>query len=111
MRLLFVVVSTPGLELFTSTLQRQEPVRVQVFAAELAAERLDERIVGGLARAGDVQGHTALVSPRIHVPTDLSDRRSFLALLDDERLVRVREFRCLYAVTPRTAKDICTWKL
>ena len=37
---------------------------VQAFAAQLAVERFDERIVCGLARAGEVQDHTALVIPR-----------------------------------------------
>jgi len=45
-------------------------VRVQALAAQLAVERLDERIVGGLTRAGEVQDHTALVSPQIHVTRD-----------------------------------------
>ena len=29
---------------------------------------------------------------------DLSHRRAFLALLDDERLLRVREFRCFHPI-------------
>ena len=44
-----------------------------------------------------------LADPRL--AADLSDRRSFLVLLDDERLLRVRELRCLHAVTPRPAKE------
>ncbi len=52
MRSLFLIVSTPRLQLFASIFQRQEPVRVQAFAAQLAVERLDERIVCGLTRAG-----------------------------------------------------------
>jgi len=36
---------------------------------------------------------------------DLSHRRSFLALLDDERLLRVRELRCLHAKPPCPAKE------
>ncbi len=66
-RSLLVVVSTPSLQFFASILQRQEPVSVQVFAAQLAVERLDERIVCGLTRAGEVHDHIALVSPQIHV--------------------------------------------
>lgn len=42
---------------------------------------------------------------------DLSDRRSFLALLDDERLLRVRELRSFHAVTPRPAKETYGGKL
>ncbi len=45
-------------------------MRVQAFATQLAVERLNERIVCGLARAREVEGHTALVSPEIHVPRD-----------------------------------------
>ena len=70
MRSFFVVVSTPRLQLFASIFQRQESVSVQAFAAQLAVERLDECIVRGLTRAGEVQGHTALESPQIHVPRD-----------------------------------------
>ncbi len=69
-RSLLVVVSTPSLQFFASILQRQEPVSVQVFAAQLAVERLDERIVCGLTRAGEVQDYTALVCPQIHVARD-----------------------------------------
>lgn len=42
----------------------------QAFAAQLARECLDERVVGGLARAGEVQVQTALVCPQIHVQRD-----------------------------------------
>lgn len=65
-----IQVSTPGLQLFASIFEVQEPVSVQALAAQLAIERLDERIVCGLTRAGEVEGHTALVSPQIHVPRD-----------------------------------------
>jgi len=47
----------------------------------LQTERLDERIVRGLTRAGEVQGHTALVSPQIHVPRD-----KLAAIVDPDRL-------------------------
>ncbi len=80
-RSILVVVSTPSLQLFASILQRQEPVGVQAFAAQLAVERFDERIVCGLAWAGEVQDHTALVSPQIHVPRD-----KFAAIVDPDRL-------------------------
>lgn len=43
---------------------------VQAFAAQLAVERFDERIVCGLTRAGEVKDHIALVSPQILVPRD-----------------------------------------
>ena len=43
--------------------------------------------------------------------TDLSDWRTFLVLLDYERLLRVRELRCLHATTLRPAKEIYGTKL
>jgi len=49
-RSLFVVVSTPAVQLLASVFQRQEPVRIHAFAAQLAVERFDEGIVRGLAR-------------------------------------------------------------
>ncbi|GER05655.1 hypothetical protein JCM17846_33370 [Iodidimonas nitroreducens] len=39
---IFVIVSTPSLQLFASILQRQELMGVQTFAAQLAVERLGE---------------------------------------------------------------------
>lgn len=60
-------------------------MRVQAFAAQLAVERFDEGIVCGLARAGEVQDHTALVSPQIHVTRD-----KFTAIVHSYRL-RVAE--------------------
>ena len=45
-----VVVSTPTLKLFAGVGQRQEPMRVQAFRAQSAVERLDEGVVGRLAR-------------------------------------------------------------
>ena len=63
MRSIFVVVATPRLQIFASIFQRQEPVSVQALGAQLGALCLDERIVGGLTRAGEVQGHTAPVIP------------------------------------------------
>ena len=38
-------------------------MRVHAFAAQLTVERLDERIVGRLARAREVERHAPLVSP------------------------------------------------
>lgn len=40
-----IQVSTPRLQLFASVFEVQEPVSVQALAAQLAVERLDERIV------------------------------------------------------------------
>ena len=46
-----VVVPAPSLQRFLCVRKTHEPVRVQAFGPELAVERLDEAIVGGLARA------------------------------------------------------------
>ena len=43
-RSLFVVVSTPAVQLLASIFERQEPVCVHTLAAKLAVERLDERV-------------------------------------------------------------------
>jgi hypothetical protein len=40
------------------------------------------------------------------LPADLRHRCSFLALLNDERLLRVRKIRCLHATPPCPAKEI-----
>jgi hypothetical protein len=63
--------------------------------------------------------HLRWQQPRVFLPSveigcladtrlaaDLSDRRSSLALFDDEGLLRVRELRCLHAKPPRPAKDV-----
>tara|TARA_Y100000114_G_scaffold128485_1_gene125558 strand:+ start:1050 stop:1298 length:249 start_codon:yes stop_codon:yes gene_type:complete len=69
-RSVFVVVFSPSLQLFASVLQVNEPVSVQAFAAQLAEKRLDERIIGGFAKAAEVEDHTALLGLQIHVPLD-----------------------------------------
>lgn len=56
-------------------------MRVQAFAAQLAVSRIDGGIVGGFTRAGEVLGHTALVSPEVHVPRD-----KLSAIVDPDRL-------------------------
>ena len=53
---------------------------VQAFAAQLAVERLDEPVVCRLTRAGEVQDHTALVSPQINVTRD-----KLAAVVDPDR--------------------------
>ena len=52
------------LHLPTGVVKRQEPVGVQTFRPELAVERLDERVVGGLSRPGEVEHDVLLVGPR-----------------------------------------------
>ena len=69
-----------GLQLLASILQVQEPMSVQALAAQLAVERLYERIVCGLTRAGEVKDHSALASPQIHISRD-----KFAAIVDPDR--------------------------
>lgn len=75
-----IVVSTPSLQLFARIRKGQEPVGVQAFGPELAVERLDEAIVGRLARPREVQSDlcsgiraqvTLVTSRLIHQPQDL----------------------------------------
>jgi len=61
----FVVVLTPILQLFSGVCKAQEPMCVQTLGSESTIERFDERIVGRLARPGEVERHAALVSPQI----------------------------------------------
>lgn len=53
----FVVVSTPILQLFLGIRKAHEPVRVQALRAELAVERVDEPVIGypDLVRGLDVE--------------------------------------------------------
>ena len=67
MRSYLVIVSTPTLKLLPGIRQRQEPVRVQAFGAQSVIERLDERIVGRLARSREVEQDVVLVRPQIQV--------------------------------------------
>ena len=49
-RTFLVIVSTPSLQLFAGIRKGQEPMSVQSLRPELAVERFDEAVVGGLAR-------------------------------------------------------------
>ena len=49
----FVIVSTPSLQLFRGVRKAYGPMSVQAFRPELAGEHLDETVVGRLSRAGD----------------------------------------------------------
>ena len=49
-----VVVPTRIIQFFSGVGKAHEPVRVQAFGPELRIERLDEAVVGGLARPGEV---------------------------------------------------------
>src|SRR3546814_5967492 len=64
---LFIVVSTPSLQLFRRIGKVQEPMGVQAFRPQPAVERLDERVVGRLAGAREVEDDAALISPEIEI--------------------------------------------
>src|SRR3546814_19132626 len=64
---LFIVVSTPSLQLFRRIGKVQEPMGVQAFRPQPAVERLDERVVGRLAGAREVEDDAALISPKIEI--------------------------------------------
>ena len=49
-RTALVTVPVPSLDLGTSVLQGQEPMRVQAFVAKTAVGALDESVVGRLTR-------------------------------------------------------------
>ena len=56
---------SPGLYLFRSVLQGQEPVFLQAFLPEAALARLHESVVPGLAGTAEVQIHPVQVSPLV----------------------------------------------
>ena len=76
-----VVVSAPILHLQASVVKAHEPMSVQAFAAELAVERLDERIIRWLAGPREVEGHTIRVGPEIEIA-----RHELAALVDPNGL-------------------------
>ena len=45
-------------------------MRVQAFPAQLAVERLDERIVGRLPRLREIERHALRIGPKIQVARD-----------------------------------------
>ncbi len=63
MRSLFVVILAPILQSFECIRKVQEPMDVQTLCFEPSVESLNERIVGGVARRGEIQRNAALVSP------------------------------------------------
>jgi hypothetical protein len=42
-------------------------MRVQTFRSEFVIERLDEGVVSGLARSGEVERDAALISPKVKI--------------------------------------------
>ena len=65
-RSFFVAVSAPGLPLFVSFSQVQEPTSVQPLAAQLAVECFDERFVLWRSTSGNAKGGAAnsRITPR-----------------------------------------------
>jgi hypothetical protein len=76
-----IVVSTPSLQLIDDIRKGQEPVRTQAFRAESTIERINERIIRGLAGPGEVQRDAALVGSEAHIARNELD-----ALVDADRL-------------------------
>ena len=66
-RSLVVVVSTPSLAFSSRIVEAHEPMRVQTFRSEFAVERLDEGVVSGLSRSGEVERDAALISPEVEI--------------------------------------------
>jgi len=79
-RPILVIISEPNLHLFGRIRKCQEPVRVQALAAEAAVERLDEGVIGGLARPREVQGDALGIRPQVEVAAD-----ELGALIDPDR--------------------------
>ena len=61
----FVVVDPPRFNLLGGILEVKEPVLVEAFLPQPTVERLDERIIGGLARSTKVERRLVEVSPPI----------------------------------------------
>jgi len=76
-----VVVSAPSLQLFAGIRKIHEPVGVQAFRPQLAVERLDEAVVGGVPRPGEVQDDIVGIGPEIQIAGD-----EFAAVVDPDRL-------------------------
>jgi hypothetical protein len=47
--------------------EAHEPLRLQTFRSEFAVERLDEGVISGLARLGEVERDAALISPEVEI--------------------------------------------
>lgn len=66
----FVVVSTPILQLFAGVGKAHEPVGIQALRPELAVEGLDEAVIGGFAGPREVQNDIVGIGPEIEIPGD-----------------------------------------
>lgn len=65
-----VVVVPQKFDLLPGIFEAEKPVDVQAFIAEAAIERLDERIVGGLAWPAERELHSMLVRPLVQCFAD-----------------------------------------
>lgn len=65
MRTALIVLVSPGLDLSPRLGDRIEPVDVEAFIPKGSVERLDEGVVGGLARPAEVDPHAVMISPEI----------------------------------------------
>jgi hypothetical protein len=65
MRMKVVILLPPRFDLFFGISKRQEPVGVETLIAERAVERLDEGVIGGSDRTGEVECHLMFASPSV----------------------------------------------
>ena len=68
--MVLIVVPPKRVDLLLRILKGSEPVDVQTLFAEAAVERLDRRVVRGLATATEVQYDAVGVRPQIHGAAD-----------------------------------------
>lgn len=64
------MVPAPALRRLAGIHRRQEPAGGQAHGPERAVVGLDEPVVGGLAGAGEVQGHVVRAGPQVEVARD-----------------------------------------
>jgi len=61
-----LIILPPRFDLIPGIGQGQQPILVQTLSSESAVERLDERIIGGLAGPAEVQFNLVEAGPLIH---------------------------------------------
>ena len=73
MRTTIIVFLSPGPDQLFCLSKSFEPVHVEAFIAKGPVERFHEGVICRLARAGEVDLHTILVSPQVHcLPAELT---------------------------------------
>ena len=65
-----IIVFAPCFTDLLRLIERGEPVLIQALLPQPAVEALDERIIGGLARAAEFQLHSVAVGPLVHCLRD-----------------------------------------